>query len=253
MKAADIKSGWSFTWLSVLRRLVRFLFSLLIKLFYRVQVVGQNNINTEGPAVLICNHVSWIDALVLNAAQKRPIRFVMDRQFYNIWWLKPICKLMQVVPISSADGAREIINSFKKARAALDKGRWYNTGDIADVDADGFLKIKDRLRRFSKIAGEMVGHLRLEEIYLHGLNTTEQVVAVTSVPESRKGEELVVLYLEEAVDADKLHRIADNSAVPNIWKPRRDNYIKIKSMPMLGSGKLDITHLRKIAQAAKDG
>jgi acyl-[acyl-carrier-protein]-phospholipid O-acyltransferase/long-chain-fatty-acid--[acyl-carrier-protein] ligase len=57
--------------------------------------------------------------------------------------------------------------------------------------------------------------------------------------------------LEKAGEADKLHGIISRSNLPNMWKPRRDNYIRIESMPALGSGKLDIVRLRKIAMAAK--
>jgi len=138
------------------------------------------------------------------------------------------------------------LNRDKETRKVVNNG-WYNTGDIASIDQEGFLTIKDRLERFSKIAGEMVPHKGVEEAFLQGLNTNEAVVAVTAVPDSRKGEELVVLYLDKAGDADKLHEIVTNSALPNLWKPRRNNYIKVKSLPVSGSGKLNVMELKKMA------
>ena len=106
------------------------------------------------------------------------------------------------------------------------KDGWYNTGDIGCVDEDGFLTITGRLSRFSKIAGEMVPHVGVEEVFLNALGTTEQLVAVTAVPDDKKGEELIVFYLPQAGTAEKLHEIITKSNLPNIWKPRRNNYIK---------------------------
>jgi len=128
---------------------------------------------------------------------------------------------------------------------------WYNTGDIATMDADGFLTITDRLSRFSKIGGEMVPHLKIEEVYLDALGTHEHVVAVTSIGDDRKGEQLVVLYVPSACDADTLHEIISNADMPNVFKPKRNNYIAVEAIPVLGTGKLDIMGLRRLALAAK--
>ena len=140
----------------------------------------------------------------------------------------------------------------EKETAEVLKDGWYDTGDIASIDDEGYLTVTDRLSRFSKIGGEMVPHVGVEEAYLKGLDTVEQVVAVTSVPEPRKGEELVVLYMDRAGGADKLHEIISRSSLPNMWKPRRDNYIRIESIPVLGSGKLDVRRLKKLALASRN-
>ncbi|MHC4265566.1 MAG: acyl-[ACP]--phospholipid O-acyltransferase, partial [Planctomycetota bacterium] len=116
---------------------------------------------------------------------------------------------------------------------------------------DGFLTITDRLSRFSKIAGEMVPHLGIEDFFHNKLDAHEQLVAVTSVPEPKKGEELVVLYLSKAGEPGKLHEIISKSDLPNIWKPKPKNYIEVSEIPRLGSGKVNISKLKQIALEAK--
>jgi acyl-[acyl-carrier-protein]-phospholipid O-acyltransferase/long-chain-fatty-acid--[acyl-carrier-protein] ligase len=129
---------------------------------------------------------------------------------------------------------------------------WYVTGDIGIMDEDGFIRITDRMSRFSKIGGEMVPHGVVED-ELHNRLGQTGVVAVTAVPDEKKGERLVVLYAREATDAETLQRHMAECSLPNLWKPGRDCYVEVESLPILGTGKLDLKGIKEIALAAVGG
>ena len=123
------------------------------------------------------------------------------------------------------------------------------TGDIASEDEDGFLTITDRLSRFSKIGGEMVPHIKVEE-KLHELaGVTEQSFVVTGVPDEKKGERLVVLHtLPEETVKEAIEKLG-NSDLPNLWVPRASQFFHVEKLPVLGSGKLDLRKIRDLAAA----
>jgi len=124
---------------------------------------------------------------------------------------------------------------------------WYVTGDIAAEDEDGFLAITDRLSRFSKIGGEMVPHIKVEE-QLHELaGLTEQRFVVTGVPDGKKGERLVVLH---TLPPDELKPVLERlgeSGLPNLWIPRPNQFFAVEELPHLGTGKLDLRKIKEIA------
>jgi len=124
---------------------------------------------------------------------------------------------------------------------------WYTTGDVALMEEDGFLTITDRLSRFSKIGGEMVPHIKIED-KLHELaGITEQVFAVTALPDEKKGERIVVV---STLSAEKLAPVVEKFAqcdLPALWKPRANQFFHIDALPVLGTGKIDLRGVKALA------
>ncbi len=124
---------------------------------------------------------------------------------------------------------------------------WYRTGDIAVIDEEGFVRITDRLARFSKLGGEMVPHGAVEELVQQATGQTEAVVAVTAVPDERRGERLVLLYTPAAGPVESLRAAIAAAPLPNLWKPDSEACLAVETLPMLPTGKIDLARLRALA------
>jgi len=130
------------------------------------------------------------------------------------------------------------------------KDGWYCTGDIAHLDGEGFITITGRESRFSKIGGEMVPHLNIEEAVNAELGAAdgELLAVVAAVPDKAKGERLVVFHLPtDRQPRDIVRKLAERG-LPNLWIPGADAFAAIDELPMLGSGKLDLRRLAEMAR-----
>jgi acyl-[acyl-carrier-protein]-phospholipid O-acyltransferase/long-chain-fatty-acid--[acyl-carrier-protein] ligase len=126
---------------------------------------------------------------------------------------------------------------------------WYVTGDIATIDDAGYIRITDRLSRFSKIAGEMVPHMKVEE-QLQAMLLDPHVCVVTSVPDPVKGERLVALHTDPDLSAQDAWDRLSGSDLPKLWVPKREDIRFVETIPTLGSGKVDLRAVRQLALSA---
>ena len=127
---------------------------------------------------------------------------------------------------------------------------WYVTGDIAAMDDEGFVRITDRLSRFSKIGGEMAPHLKVEEV-IYGI-VGDHGCAVTGIPDEQRGERLVALYTRPDLAPGDLWQRLSETDLPRLWIPKRENIYQVESLPTLGSGKVDLRGVKAKAQQLAD-
>jgi 1-acyl-sn-glycerol-3-phosphate acyltransferase len=123
--------------------LMRFLAWMLLKVMHRVDHINVQEIPDEGPAVLVCNHVSYVDALVIGATSPRPIRFVMDHRIFKmpfVGWLFRCCKTIPIAP------AKE--DPFLMERAFIDIAQALHEGDLVCIFPEGRLTSTGEMGEF---------------------------------------------------------------------------------------------------------
>jgi acyl-[acyl-carrier-protein]-phospholipid O-acyltransferase/long-chain-fatty-acid--[acyl-carrier-protein] ligase len=121
---------------------------------------------------------------------------------------------------------------------------WYDTGDVVSVDAEGFVSILGRTKRFAKVAGEMVALAEIEKLaakvwpgYRH---------AAVAVADERRGERIVLVSEYPGAELSALHAAARTEGVPELWLPKK--VLFLQPFPLLGSGKVDYFKLAELIE-----
>jgi 1-acyl-sn-glycerol-3-phosphate acyltransferase len=123
--------------------LMRFLAWLLIHTMYRVQKEGLDNVPESGPCILVCNHVSYVDAIVIAACVRRPVRFIMDHRIFQVPLLNWVFRTMNAIPVASArEDPRIKEAAFASAASAL------TAGEIVGIFPEGRLTENGEMQPF---------------------------------------------------------------------------------------------------------
>src|SRR5215471_2847735 len=133
--------------------IVRGLAILFVRVFYRLHVYGRENIPERGPALLVCNHVSYIDFFLLCVAQPRFIRFVFFAGWTKVPIIRHILRWGRAIPIDATSGPKAILKSLRTAGEALAEG------DLVCIFAEG---------RFTRTGFLLPFHRGLEQIVKRG-------------------------------------------------------------------------------------
>ena len=116
----------------------------MTRTLYRLRVEGLENLPRRGGALLISNHVSFVDWLLLMAAADRPVRFLMGKDYYDKFWVRPFASVPRVIPIPPEIRPREVI------QALHDCGRAIQNGDVVCIFAEGALTRTGQMRPFRR-------------------------------------------------------------------------------------------------------
>ena len=131
--------------------LMRFIVWILVNLLYRIDVRGLDKIPEKGPAILVCNHVSFVDALVIGGSIRRPVRFVMYYRIFQVPLLRFIFKTAKVIPIASAREDPEILrDAFDQIELELRRG------NVVCVFPEGAITRDGEVHQFKRGIEQMI-------------------------------------------------------------------------------------------------
>ena len=129
------------------------------------------------------------------------------------------------------------------------KEGWHDTGDIVEIDKEGFIRIKGRVKRFAKVGGEMVS-LAVVENCASSI-WPDNMHAAAAIPDARKGEQIVLLSDTPEVNRPDLLAFAQNHGISELQVPRK--VFHVPEIPVLGTGKTDYGTVTKLALDLANG
>jgi acyl-[acyl-carrier-protein]-phospholipid O-acyltransferase/long-chain-fatty-acid--[acyl-carrier-protein] ligase len=132
---------------------------------------------------------------------------------------------------------------LQTTESALGKG-WYDTGDVVSIDEEGFIRIIGRVKRFAKIAGEMISLETVERIAYEA--SPEKAHAAISQEDEQRGEQLIIFTTDKSLTREQLILAARALKLPELAVAKK--LIFIEEMPLLGSGKPNYVKLKELAK-----
>jgi acyl-[acyl-carrier-protein]-phospholipid O-acyltransferase/long-chain-fatty-acid--[acyl-carrier-protein] ligase len=149
----------------VLRRLPDFFTRLMMlpftRLVYSIRAAGLENVPVDGPVLLVANHVSFVDAILIAMANQRLVRFLMLRAYYDLPVIGWFFRAMGCIPVSSGDGPKALAESFKRAR------EYMMSGEAVCIFAEGEISRHGQMQRFKKGFERMVDGVSVPIVPVH--------------------------------------------------------------------------------------
>ncbi len=155
-------AGFIYTLITMPQSLIRYIVRMIVRMRYRVDVDGIENLEHQRGVLLLGNHISFLDWAILQIAYPRQIRFVVERTYYERWYLKPFLKFAKTIPISS----RGSKNALHKVGEALNKGQIVAIFPEGHISRNGHL---DEFKSGFEMAVKDVKDAVIVPFYLRGL------------------------------------------------------------------------------------